>query len=131
MSDDPFCYPEICVISTEGKNRQWQKIPEESKRPSSASVSSWNFSSLHSFPSQCWELFVAPHGEPHIYVHCPLPFTGEKRPNHSCRSHQFLKHAARQQSLQPATYKAISFISPLYTPSKTNNKPISPLPSQI
>lgn len=79
MSDDVFHYPENCGIHIEGKGRQQQHISEEPNSPSLATVPPQSFSSLHSFPSQGWEHFVAPHGEIDIYIHCTPPSTGEKK----------------------------------------------------
>lgn len=79
MSDGVFNYPENCGIHSEGKGRQQQQISEEPYRPSLATVPPQSLSSLHSFPSQGWEHFVAPHGEIDIYIHCSPPSTGEKK----------------------------------------------------
>lgn len=79
MSDDVFHYPENCDIHSEWKGRQQQQISEEPYSPSLAAAPPQNLSALHSFPSQCWELFVAPHGEIDIYIHCTPPSTGEKK----------------------------------------------------
>lgn len=79
MSDGVFPYPENCNIHSECKCREQHWISEGPHSPSSAAVPPQSLSSLYSFPSQCWELFVAPHVEIDIYIHCTPPSTGEKK----------------------------------------------------